>query len=143
MIPRPSRALAAALLVAAAASACGGSAHPRRVALPAGPQQMTATVDAVRLGVSGGCARNRVGGGLTDGRVVLTSASLVAGAGTVQVTNAQGKQVSGRVVALLAIGPLAAAGLVARKFPETSGQELADTAAAHLVPAEVAMAAGS
>ena len=44
---------------------------------------MTATVDAVRLGVSGGCARNRVGGGLTDGRVVLTSASLVAGAGTV------------------------------------------------------------
>jgi len=61
---------------------------------------MTATVDAVRLGVSGGCARNRVGGGLTDGRVVLTSATLVAGAGTVQVTNAQGKQVAGRVVAL-------------------------------------------
>jgi len=61
---------------------------------------MTATVDAVRLGVNGGCARNRVGGGLTDGRVVLTSAALVAGAGTVQVTNAQGKQVSGRVIAL-------------------------------------------
>jgi len=61
---------------------------------------MTATVDAVRLGVSGGCAGGRTGGGLTDGRVVLTSASLVAGAGAVQVTNAQGKQVSGRVVAL-------------------------------------------
>jgi S1-C subfamily serine protease len=61
---------------------------------------MTATVDAVRLGVSGGCARNRVGGGLTDGKVVLTTASLVAGAGTLQVTNAQGKQVPGRVVAL-------------------------------------------
>jgi MFS family permease len=50
---------------------------------------------------------------------------------------------SGLVVALLALGPLAAAGIVARAFPETSGQELADTAAAHLVPAEVAMVAGS
>ncbi|HMC68580.1 MAG TPA: serine protease, partial [Mycobacteriales bacterium] len=105
MTPAAPRALTAALVtgalvVAAAATACGGSSHPRRAALPAGPQQMTATVDAVRLGVSGGCARNRVGGGLTDGRVVLTSASLVAGAGTVQVTNAQGKQVAGRVVAL-------------------------------------------
>ena len=100
MIPAPSRALCAALVAAAVTAGCGGSSHPRRAALPAGPQQMTATVDAVRLGVSGGCAGNRVGGGLTDGRMVLTSASLVAGAGTLQVTNAQGKQVSGRVVAL-------------------------------------------
>ena len=103
MIPASSRAIAAALLAAVAAggaTACSGPAHARHPALPAGPQQMTATVDAVRLGVSGGCARNRVGGGLTDGRVVLTSATLVAGAGTVQVTNAQGKQVAGRVVAL-------------------------------------------
>ena len=50
---------------------------------------------------------------------------------------------SGLVVALLAIGPLVAAVLVARKFPETSGQELADTAAAQRVPADVAMVAGS
>ena len=50
---------------------------------------------------------------------------------------------SGVVVGLLAIGPSIAAVLVARAFPETSGQELADTAAGHLVPAEVAMVAGS
>ena len=105
MIPASSRSLRPALVVGAVAFAtvatgCGGGSHPRRAALPSGPQQMTATVDAVRLGVSGGCARSRVGGGLTDGRVVLTSATLVAGAGTVQVTNAQGKQVAGRVVAL-------------------------------------------
>lgn len=50
---------------------------------------------------------------------------------------------SGLVVGLLAIGPLIAAVIVARAFPETSGQELADTAAGHLVPAEVAIAAGS
>jgi len=50
---------------------------------------------------------------------------------------------SGLVVGLLAIGPLAAAVIVARAFPETSGQELADTAGAHLVPAEVAIVAGS
>ena len=61
---------------------------------------MTATVDAVRLGVTGGCGRTRVGAGLTDGHFVLTSASLVAAGTAVQVTNAQGKQVSGRVVAL-------------------------------------------
>jgi S1-C subfamily serine protease len=60
---------------------------------------MTATVDAVRLGVTG-CGRNRAGGGLTDGHYVLTSAGLVAGASSVQVANAQGKQVAGRVVAL-------------------------------------------
>ena len=50
---------------------------------------------------------------------------------------------SGLVVALLAIGPAIAAVVVARKFPETSGQELADTAGAHLVPADVAIVAGS
>jgi MFS transporter, putative metabolite:H+ symporter len=50
---------------------------------------------------------------------------------------------SGLVVGLLAIGPLVAALLVARVFPETSGQELADTAAAHLVPAELVIVAGS
>jgi MFS family permease len=50
---------------------------------------------------------------------------------------------SGLVVGLLAIGPLIAAVLVATAFPETSGQELADTAAGHLVPAEAAIVAGS
>jgi putative MFS transporter len=50
---------------------------------------------------------------------------------------------SGLVVALLAIGPTIAAVVVARRFPETSGQELADTAGAHLVPADVAIVAGS
>ena len=50
---------------------------------------------------------------------------------------------SGLVVGVLAIGPLLAAVIVARAFPETSGQELADTAAGHLVPAEVAIVAGS
>jgi S1-C subfamily serine protease len=92
-------AVGAVVTVAAVTVACGGSGHPRRAALPAGPQQMTATVDAVRVGVRG-CGRSLVGGGLTDGHLVLTSAALVAGAGTVQVTNAQGKQVAGRVVAL-------------------------------------------
>ena len=101
MISAAPRAVVTSLAVATVVSACGGgAAHPRRAAVPASPQQMTATVDAVRLGVSGGCARNRVGGGLTDGKVVLTSAALVAGAATVQVTNAQGKQVAGRVVSL-------------------------------------------
>lgn len=60
---------------------------------------MTATVDAVHLAISG-CGHSRVGSGLTDGHYVLTTAALVAGADTVQVTNAQGKSVAGRVVAL-------------------------------------------
>jgi putative MFS transporter len=50
---------------------------------------------------------------------------------------------SGLVVGLLAIGPLMAAVLVARVFPETSGQELEDTATGHLVPADAAIVAGS
>jgi putative MFS transporter len=50
---------------------------------------------------------------------------------------------SGLVVGLMAVGPLIAAVLVARKFPETSGQELADTAVAQRKPADVAMVAGS
>ena len=98
--PRVARAaLVLAATCALSATACGGSGHSHRAVLPAGPQQMTATVDAVHLGVSG-CGHNRTGAGLTDGRYVLTSAALVAGAQTVQVTNAQGKQVAGRVVAL-------------------------------------------
>ena len=81
-------------------SGCSDAHHRKAARLPAGPQEMTATVDAVRLGVSGACARPRTGAGLTDGHFVLTSASLVAGATAVQVSNAEGKQVSGRVVAL-------------------------------------------
>lgn len=57
-------------------------------------------MDAVRLAVSGACGHSRAGAGLTDGHFVLTSASLVAAGATVQVTNALGKHVSGRVVAL-------------------------------------------
>ena len=61
---------------------------------------MSAAVDAVHVEPTSGCARGRSGGGLTDGRLVLTSAALVAGAGDVRVTNPHGKQVTGRVVAL-------------------------------------------
>jgi len=61
---------------------------------------MSAAVDAVHVEAVSGCARGRSGGGLTDGRLVLTSATLVAGAGKVRVTNAHGKQVTGRVVAM-------------------------------------------
>jgi S1-C subfamily serine protease len=61
---------------------------------------MTATVDAVRLVVSGSCGHARMGGGLVGGHFVLTSAALVAGGTSVTVSNAQGKQVAGRVVAL-------------------------------------------
>jgi hypothetical protein len=93
--------LLAALLAAAAVTGCGGGHHRARAArLPAGPQEMTATVDAVHLGVAGGCGHARAGSGLTDGRFVLTSAALVAGATAVQVSNAYGKQVTGRVVSL-------------------------------------------
>ena len=83
----------------AGAAGCSGGHHGRAARLPAGPQEMTATVDAVRLDVTG-CGRARLGGGLTDGHFVLTSAALVAAGTAVQVSNAQGKQVSGRVVAL-------------------------------------------
>ena len=97
----PALLLVVALAVAAGATACGGAHHARRVApLPAGPQEMTATVDAVRLGVDGACGHGLTGGGLTDGHFVLTSASLVAGATSVRVSNADGKQVTGRVVTL-------------------------------------------
>ena len=61
---------------------------------------MTATVDAVRLEVSGACGRTRVGAGLTDGHFVLTSAALVAAGTNVRVSDALGKEVTGRVVAL-------------------------------------------
>jgi len=47
----------------------------------------------------------------------------------------------GLVVALLAIGPLAAAAVVARLFPETSNTELADTATSSVREATVAAAA--
>jgi S1-C subfamily serine protease len=91
----------AALLVAAALTGCSSGHHRTRTArLPAGPQEMTATVDAVRLGVNGACGHGLTGGGLTDGQFVLTSAALVAGATAVEVSNAHGKQVSGRVVTL-------------------------------------------
>ena len=93
--------LAVALAVAAGATACGGAHHARQdTGLPAGPQEMTATVDAVRLAVDGACGHGRTGGGLTDGHFVLTSASLVAGATSVRVSNAHGRQVTGRVVTL-------------------------------------------
>jgi hypothetical protein len=94
-------ALLVSALVAAGATACGGGHRPGHAArLPAGPQEMTATVDAVRLSVDGACGHALAGTGLTDGHFVLTSATLVAGATAVQVSNAHGKQVSGRVVTL-------------------------------------------
>lgn len=89
-----------ALALAGTLAGCGGGHHSRATRLPAGPQEMTATVDAVRLAAGGPCGHSRVGAGLTDGHFVLTSAAAVAAATSVQVTNAQGKQVTGRVVAL-------------------------------------------
>jgi S1-C subfamily serine protease len=93
--------LLAVVLVIATAAGCGGGHHPGHSApLPAGPQEMTATVDAVRVAVDGTCGHGLTGGGLTDGHFVLTTATLVAGARAVQVSNAHGKQVTGRVVTL-------------------------------------------
>lgn len=98
---RAGAALVAALAVAATAVACGGGPHQAHNApLPAGPQQMAAAADAVRVDVTGACTHPSAGAGLTDGHYVLTSAALVAGAATVTVTNAHGRQATGRVVSL-------------------------------------------
>src|SRR5206468_2080043 len=47
-----------------------------------------------------GCATTRGGAGLTDGRFVLTTAAVVAGARAVTVVNRRGQRVPARVVAV-------------------------------------------
>jgi S1-C subfamily serine protease len=95
------RTAACTLLVIVAVTGCNSAHAARRMpAVAGGPAAMSAAVDAVRVEAVSGCAAGRSGGGLTDGRLVLTSATLVAGAGEVRVTNAHGKQTTGRVVAM-------------------------------------------
>jgi putative MFS transporter len=82
--------------------------------------------------------RATAGAAVTMAKLIGQCASFVVSAGLMHAIDRVGI-----VVALLALGPVAAAVAVWRAFPETSGQELADTAAAHLVPAEVVIVAGS
>ncbi|MDQ1746113.1 MAG: hypothetical protein QOD07_376 [Frankiaceae bacterium] len=89
------------LAIAGVLSGCGGGGrrHP-----PPGvtgrPAAMSAYDDTVRVETSSGCGAGRVGEGLTDGRFVLTAASVVAGTRGATVTNRQGQQVPARLVTM-------------------------------------------
>ena len=91
----------AALLAAAAgmlAGCNGGGGHRAARGVTGQPTAMSAYDDTVRLETSTSCGAGRVGEGLTDGRFVLTTASVVAGARGTTVTNRQGQQVPARLV---------------------------------------------
>ncbi|MBV9098567.1 MAG: trypsin-like peptidase domain-containing protein [Frankiaceae bacterium] len=98
--PRPAvLATLVAVLAAAMLAGCGGS--PRHHASPGitgRPDVMSAYDDTVRVETSTACGAGRAGEGLTDGRFVLTTASVVAGARGATVTNRQGQQVPARLV---------------------------------------------
>jgi len=80
-------------------SGCGGGAHhPHRSTVAGHPNDMSAYDDAVRVETSSACGTARGGEGLTDGRFVLTTASVVAGARSATVANRQGQQVPARLV---------------------------------------------
>jgi S1-C subfamily serine protease len=94
----PRRLFLAATLIGVVAGCGGAPAHHRAAAATGQPEKMSAYDDAVRVETSSGCAAAHGGAGLTDGRFVLTTASVVAGARTVAVVNRQGQRVPARVV---------------------------------------------
>ena len=99
MAPAAVIAMLAAVLAGLLAG-CSGSAGHRNVPSVAGrPHAMSAYDDTVRVATSSTCGAASGGGqGLTDGRFVLTAASVVAGARSATVTNRTGQQVAARVV---------------------------------------------
>jgi hypothetical protein len=114
---------------------CGG--HRDRAARPSSvaghPQNMSAYDDTVRVDTSPACGSARSGGGLTDGRFVLTAASVVAGARAATVTNRQGQHVPARLVTVdpeANVAWLYAPGLPSR---QTSPAQVGD----HVAPAYV------
>jgi S1-C subfamily serine protease len=93
---------------------------------------MSAYDDTVRVDIGTACGA-RTGAGLTDGRFVLTTASVVAGAQAGTVTNRDGRRVPGRVLAVdteADVAWLYAPGLPSR--PTTPAQ-----AGDHVAPAYV------
>jgi S1-C subfamily serine protease len=129
--PRRSLAPAAgAVTLIAAMAGCGGQ-HPHRTQVPVAghPQNMSAYDDTVRVETSPRCGPARSGAGLTDGRFVLTAASVVAGAGAATVTNRQGQRVPAKLVSVdpeADVAWLYAPGLPSRQTsPATAGDHVA------------------
>ena len=78
---------------------CGTSGrHPARSTIAGRPDNMSAYDDTVRVDTSPACGAAHGGEGLTDGRFVLTTASVVAGARSATVANRQGQRVPARLV---------------------------------------------
>ena len=96
--PRP---LAAVAAVAALLAGCSGSGGHRSASAVAGrPHAMSAYDDTVQVATSSSCGAPGGGEGLTDGRFVLTTASVVAGARSATVANHAGQQVPARLVSV-------------------------------------------
>jgi len=80
------------------ASCGGGGARPAARTTAGNPAAMSAYDDTVRVATSSSCAGAGGGWGLTDGKFVLTTASVVAGARSATVTNRHGQRVPARLV---------------------------------------------
>jgi len=149
--------VAAVLAVLGTVAGCGGGGGAHRTSPPVAghPRNMSAYEDTVRVETSTACAAAKAGAsagagangpltvrgeGLTDGRFVLTTASVVAGARTATVTNRQGQRVPARLVT---VDPEAnVAWLYAPGLP--SRPTMPATASDHVAPAYVfAVGAGS
>lgn len=94
------RRLAALAAVAVLAGCSGTAAHRGAQSVAGHPHDMSAYDDTVRVATTSTCGAPVGGEGLTDGRFVLTAASVVAGARSATVSNRAGQQVSARVVAI-------------------------------------------
>lgn len=76
----------------------GGGTRPAARTTAGDPAAMSAYDDTVRVATSSSCAGAGGGWGLTDGKFVLTTASVVAGAHSATVTNRHGQRVPARLV---------------------------------------------
>jgi hypothetical protein len=89
----------AVVAAVAVLAGCGGAGGHRSTSAVAGrPHAMSAYDDTVQVATSTTCGAPRGGEGLTDGRFVLTAASVVAGARSATVANRRGQQVPARLV---------------------------------------------
>lgn len=95
------RPLAIVAAVAVLAGCSGSGSHRGAPPSVVGrPHDMSAYDDTVQVVTTSTCGAPGGGEGLTDGRFVLTAASVVAGARSATVANRAGQQVPARVVAV-------------------------------------------
>jgi len=87
------------VLVVGLLTGCGGGGtRPAARTVAGNPVAMSAYDDTVRVATSPTCAGASGGWGLTDGKFVLTTASVIAGSRSATVTNRHGQRVPARLV---------------------------------------------